>query len=205
MSWRYLILLPATFATRYLAIPPVAHAIAELPLAVQFFFAVLVADLAEWAIHFALHTVPFLWRFHAIHHSSPALDWIAGSRSHFFDDLIVRGGILVPMMLAFSQPVILAYLVFVTLHATWTHCNFAPNAKWLEKFLVMPRYHHWHHAADKDAVNVNFAIHFPILDRLFGTHHLPKDAWPERYGLLDDTVPPGFFAQLLAPFKRVAR
>jgi len=64
---------------------------------------------------------------------------------------------------------------------------------------------HWHHAADEDAVDVNFAIHFPILDRLFGTHHLPKDAWPERYGLLDDTVPPGFFAQLLAPFKRVAR
>ena len=46
---------------------------------------------------------------------------------------------------------------------------------------------------------------FPILDRLFGTHHLPKDAWPQRYGLLDDTVPPGFFAQLFAPFKRAAR
>ena len=101
---------------------------------VQFLLAVLVADLAEWAIHLAFHKVPFLWRFHSIHHSSPALDWIAGSRSHFVDDTLVRGLILVPMMLAFSQAIILAYLVFVTLHATWTHCNFGPNVKWLEPF-----------------------------------------------------------------------
>ena len=42
------------------------------------------------------------------------------------------------------------------------------------------RYHHWHHAAHPEAVDVNFAIHFPFIDRLFGTYHLPKDAWPQR-------------------------
>ena len=59
--------------------------------------------------------------------------------------------------------------------------------------------------ADEKAVAVNFAIHLPFLDRLFGTHYLPKNAWPERYGLLDGSVPPGFFAQLMAPFKRKER
>jgi hypothetical protein len=103
---------------KYLAIPALAHAIASLPFVVQFFLAVVVADVAEWTIHYALHKVPFLWRFHSIHHSSEALDWIAGSRSHFVDDTLVRGFILVPMMLAFSQTIILVYLVFVTLHAT---------------------------------------------------------------------------------------
>ena len=63
----------------------------SLPWLVQFFLAVLVADLAEYGIHRALHEVPFLWRFHAIHHSSKALDWIAGSRAHLVDDLIIRG------------------------------------------------------------------------------------------------------------------
>jgi len=33
------------------------------------------------------------------HHSSKALDWDRGSRSHFVDDTLVRGFILVPMML----------------------------------------------------------------------------------------------------------
>ena len=55
----------------------------------------------------------------------------------------------------------------------------------LEPYFVTVRYHHWHHAADKNAVDVNFAIHLPFLDRLFGTHYLPKTAWPERYGLID--------------------
>ena len=200
----YLILLPATFATKYLAIPPLAHAIASLPYVVQFLLAALVADLAEWTIHLALHKVPFLWRFHSIHHSSPALDWIAGSRSHFVDDPLVRGGILVPMMLAFSQEIILVYLVFVTLHATWTHCNFAPNAKWLERFLVMPRYHHWHHSSQKEAIDKNFAIHFPWIDRLFGTYYFP-DVWPEKYGIAGEQIPRGFFRQTYEPFLRPNR
>jgi lathosterol oxidase len=202
LSWA--VLLPATFATRYLAIPPVAHFIAGLPLIVQFVLAVIVADFAEWTIHYALHKVPFLWRFHSIHHSSQALDWIAGSRSHFLDDTLVRGGVLAPLMLAFSQPIILAYLVFVTLHATWTHCNFGPNAKWLEKFLVMPRYHHWHHSSQREAIDKNFAIHFPWIDRLLGTYHFPEE-WPQRYGIVGEQIPDGFIRQTYEPFFRPNR
>jgi len=45
--------------------------------------------------------------------------------------------------------------------------------------LVSPRYHHWHHAVEKEAIDVNFAVHFPVLDWLFGTYHLPSDGhWP---------------------------
>jgi lathosterol oxidase len=196
-----LVLLPATEATRYLAIPSLQAGVAALPLVLQFFLAVLVADLAEWFIHMALHKVPFLWRFHSIHHSSKALDWIAGSRSHFVDDTLVRGFILVPMMLAFSQGIIVAYLIWVTLQATWTHCNFAPNAKWLEKFLVLPRYHHWHHSSQPEAIDKNFAIHFPWIDRLFGTYYFP-DHWPERYGLDGEEIPKGFWRQAVMPFIR---
>jgi sterol desaturase/sphingolipid hydroxylase (fatty acid hydroxylase superfamily) len=197
----FLILLPATQATRYLAIPDVAHQIAALPIVLQFFLAVLVADLCEWAIHFSLHKVPFLWRFHSIHHSSKALDWIAGSRAHFVDDLLLRGLILVPMMLAFSQTIIMAYLVFVTFHATWAHCNFRPNVKWLEPYLVMPRFHHWHHSSQKEAIDKNFAIHFPWIDRFFGTYFYPKE-WPERYGLDEEIIPQGFIRQTYVPFLR---
>lgn len=200
----FLVLLPATMATKYLAIPAVAGAVAGLPWLVQLFLAVLVADLAEWTVHMALHKVPFLWRFHSIHHSSPALDWIAGSRSHFIDDTLVRGSILVPMMLAFSQDIILAYLIFVTLHATWTHCNFGPSVKWLEPYLVMPRYHHWHHSSQKEAIDKNFAIHFPWIDRLFGTYYYP-DKWPEKYGLSGEEIPKGFIRQTIEPFYRANR
>ena len=195
----FLVLLPAIQATKYLGVPVLQQFIARMPWLLQFFLAVVVADVAEYFIHLALHKVPFLWRFHAIHHSSKALDWIAGSRSHFVDDTLVRGFILAPLMLGFSQSIILAYLIFVTLHATWTHCNFGPNAKWLEKVLVMPRYHHWHHTSQKEAIDKNFAIHFPWIDKIFGTYYYPE-TWPERYGLDGEEIAPDFLRQTIDPF-----
>ncbi len=201
----FLVLFPATQASRMLSVPSIAHVIDKMPLLLQFLLAIVVADFAEWAIHWALHRIPFLWRFHSIHHSSKALDWIAGSRSHFVDDTLVRGFILVPLMLGFSQNIIVAYLVFVTLHATWTHCNFRPNAKWLEPFLVMPRYHHWHHSSQKEAIDKNFAIHFPWIDRLLGTYYFPPE-WPASYGLDGEQIPTGFIRQTYLPFlKKNAR
>lgn len=200
----FLLLLPATLATKYLGVPVLQALLARLPWLVQFFLAIVVADLAEYFIHLALHKVPFLWRFHAIHHSSKALDWIAGSRSHFVDDTLVRGFVLAPLMLGFSQSIILWYLVFVTLHATWTHCNFGPNAKWLEEFLVMPRYHHWHHTSQKEGIDKNFAIHFPWIDRIFGTYHFP-DVWPEQYGLDGEEIARGFIGQTIEPFTKRKR
>ena len=133
------------------------------------------------------------------------MDWVAGSRSHYVDILITRGLILIPMTLfGFSQATLAGYLVFVSFHATFCHTDFRPRTIWLEPYFVTVRYHHWHHAADPEAVDVNFAIHLPFIDRWFGTHYLPKDAWPQRYGLVGGSVPRGFFAQLLAPFKRDA-
>ena len=199
----FAILLPATMASKWLAIPSLMETVGSLPFLVQFPLAIVVADLSQYAIHRAFHKIPALWRFHAIHHSIKTMDWVAGSRSHFVDILVTRGLILIPMtLLGFSPIVMGAYLIFVAFHATFSHTDFRPRTRWLEPYFVTCRYHHWHHAADPDAADVNFAIHFPSIDRLFGTYHLPKDAWPERYGLIGSSVPNGFFRQFVAPFKR---
>ena len=195
----FLVLLPSIQATKYLGVPALQGFIARIPWLLQFFLAIVVADVTEYFVHLAFHKVPFLWRFHAVHHSSKALDWIAGSRSHFVDDTLVRGFVLAPLTLGFSQSIILAYLIFVTLHATWVHCNFGPNAKWLEKFLVMPRYHHWHHTSQKEGIDKNFAIHFPWIDKLFGTYYYPAE-WPAHYGLDGEEIAPDFFRQTIDPF-----
>jgi sterol desaturase/sphingolipid hydroxylase (fatty acid hydroxylase superfamily) len=198
----FLILLPAIQLTSLLNLPVVPRMVGHLPWLVQFFLAVVVADLAEYFIHRTFHKVPFMWRFHAIHHSSKSLDWIAGSRSHIVDDLVVRGFILIPMMLLFPYNMLLAYLFFVNLHATWTHCNFGPTIKWLEPYLIQPRYHHWHHTSQTEAIDKNFAIHFPWIDRIFGTHYLPEDKWPDTYGLHNEKIPAGFWGQAFYPFRR---
>jgi lathosterol oxidase len=187
-----------------LSIPGLQTLIAQLPWFLQFFLAVLVADVAEYFIHLAFHKVPFLWRFHAVHHSSTSLDWLSGSRGHFFEDVIVRACILTPLMIAFPQSIILAYLIFVTLQATWSHCNFSPSPKWLAKCLVTPKYHHWHHTSQKEGLDKNFAIHFPWIDKIFGTYHCP-DEWPGGYGLAGQQISPRFVRQTIEPFTRKRR
>ena len=200
----FLILLPTVQFAKYLSVPGVQNLIARLPWLLQFFMAALVADVAEYFIHLAFHKVPFLWRFHAVHHSSTALDWLSGSRGHFFEDIIVRTCIITPLMIAFSQSIILAYLIFVTLQATWSHCNFAPSPRWLAKCLVTPRYHHWHHTSQKEGLDKNFAVHFPWIDQIFGTYYLP-DEWPELYGLDGEQISPGFIRQTIEPFTKRKR
>jgi sterol desaturase/sphingolipid hydroxylase (fatty acid hydroxylase superfamily) len=54
-------------------------------------------------------------------------------------------------------------------------------------------------------VDVNFAVHFPLLDRLFGIYYLPKDAWPTGYGISGHPVPPGYFSQFKYPFGQLKR
>jgi lathosterol oxidase len=198
----FLILLPATQINSVLHFSTVPDMVGKLPWLVQFLLAVLVADLAQYWIHRAFHKVPFMWRVHAIHHSSKALDWIAGSRAHLIEDVVVRGGILIPMTLVFPPNMLVAYLFFVNIHATWAHCNFGPTMKWLEPWLIQPRFHHWHHTSQVESIDKNFAIHFPWIDKLFGTHYLPADRWPDTYGLHNEKLPPGFWGQFFYPLWR---
>ena len=53
------------------------------------------------------------------------------------------------------------------------HANLRINFGWLEYLLVTPRYHHWHHARELDYVDVNYAIHLPLIDMLMGTFKRP--------------------------------
>jgi len=112
---------------------------------------------------------------------------------------------LIPMTFVFSQGIIVAYLLFVTIHATWEHTNFGPSIKWLEPYLIFPRFHHWHHTSQKESIDKNFAIHFPWIDRLFGTHYCPADRWPDTYGLHNEPIPAGFWGQTFYPFTRRRR
>lgn len=206
------ILIAATATSGTLAawmhIPWLAVKVAAIPLLLQFLLAVLVADLTQALLHRAYHRVPWLWRFHAVHHSSVQIDWLAGSRMHLLEILLTRGVVLAPLLaMGLAAEAINAYVIVVGLQAVLAHANLGLRFGWLESVLVLPRYHHWHHARDPAAVDANYAIHLPLVDRLLGTHHLPADgSWPADYGLLDpEEVPAGIIAQHLAPFRRPLR
>lgn len=178
--------------------------VAALPFAVQFIAIMFLTDLVQYWVHRLFHRIPALWRFHAVHHSAQAMDWIAGARMHFLEILVLRGTTVIPMIvLGFSQDAVNAYILVVYLYATFVHSNLGWKFGFVEKLLVTPRFHHWHHGIEKEAIDVNFAVHFPILDKIFGTHHMPENGrWPEGYGIGGHPVPRGYWQQFLHPFRR---
>lgn len=197
-----LTLAPATLLFAWAVHAGLQQAVRAQPLPLQVLEIVVVADLAEYVVHRAFHEVPWLWRFHAIHHSARALDWLAASRLHLLDIVVTRGLSFVPLyLLGFSPPALYAYLVFLSFHAVFIHANVRFRFRAIEWLVVTPRFHHWHHAAAPEAVDRNFAVHLPLIDRLFGTCYFPDGRWPESYGLPGRPVPAGWLRQLAWPLR----
>jgi sterol desaturase/sphingolipid hydroxylase (fatty acid hydroxylase superfamily) len=197
----FMTLLPATSIAALWQPASMRALVVTQPGWLQLLEIVLLADLWQYWVHRAFHVVPWLWRIHAIHHSSRTIDWLAGSRLHVVDVIATRSLVLVPIfLLGFATGPLYAYLVLVSFHAVFLHANVRFRFGVLDRIVATPRGHHWHHAVAP--IDKNFAVHLPVLDALFGTLHLPGDAWPAAYGIDGDEVPEGWGGQLVYPFRR---
>lgn len=199
----FLALAPSSYVNTHVGwLDHTRSAVGSLPWPVQFLLAMILTDLAQYWFHRLFHRVPFLWGFHAVHHSAKAMDWLAGARMHFVEIVLLRGVTSLPLLtLVFAPSVMQAYVGMVYVYASLVHANLRGDFNVLGKFVVVPRFHHWHHAIEAEGVDKNFAIHFPILDRLFGTHYFPDSEWPTGYGV-PERVPNGYLAQMKYPFVR---
>lgn len=179
--------------------------VAAQPFWLQLLEIMLLTDFVQYWFHRAFHQIPFLWGFHAVHHSAQKMDWLAGSRMHLLEIIGLRSMTIIPMyVLGFQEGVLHAYILLVYLNATFVHANVRFNVEWLKPIIVTPRFHHWHHGIEKEAIDVNFAIHFPWLDKLFGTYYMPPHQWPSGYGIGGHPVPAGYWKQFLYPFRKGA-
>ena len=170
---------------------------------IQLFFCILVADLMEYMLHRAYHEVPFLWRFHAVHHSVKTMDWLAGSRQHILELVLTRVGVLGPLfVLGFEKSVVDTYIIIVGFQAVFNHSNV--HLPWgpLRYLFVTPDFHHWHHSSEDEAIDKNYAAHFAFIDYFLGTAVKSKKKFPEKYGVVGDYMPDGFVKQQAFPFKK---
>ena len=202
----FLLFLPAQWFETAFSLRSMQSFFSDLPLLAQVFLIMLVTDLAQYWVHRAFHKVPFLWRFHRIHHSVEKMDWLAGSRLHIVDVIATRSLSLVPMVfLGFSVEAINIYLPILALQSVFIHCNLEFEMAWLQKVVTTPKYHHWHHTSDVGHLDKNFAISLPLLDLLFGTYYSPRGKWPGNYGLAGDKLEERYIAHFLAPFTNTRR
>jgi sterol desaturase/sphingolipid hydroxylase (fatty acid hydroxylase superfamily) len=163
------------------------HGLWRLP--VDLGLAWLVSDLARYGLHRLHHTIPALWQFHQVHHSSERLDASSGLRMHVVDFVQLS---LLPVVLfrvvidgSAFHPWTWPLLVLLTdLVDAYQHANLDAAAipAWLSRlhpYINNPIAHSWHHSSDPRAYNHNYGQALLIWDRLLGTSLLLPQAAPE--------------------------
>jgi sterol desaturase/sphingolipid hydroxylase (fatty acid hydroxylase superfamily) len=163
-----------------------------------------VVAVANYWGHRLTHQVPFLWRFHAVHHSIEQMDWVASGRLHPLDQAFTQAFTAFPLvLLGYGAGVFGGVAVFITLLALFQHANVRlrfPGLRWV---INTPEWHHWHHAIDDAARDKNFGL--PVVDKLFGTAHLPQGERPVGFGTRSPVPADGYLRHLAYPFTLAAK
>ena len=165
--------------------------VASIPLLLRFALAVVIGDIGAYWGHRWSHEIPFLWRFHRVHHQAETIDWLVTTRAHPFDMVFLKFcGVALIYLCGLAQgslgqgtALMSSYLIVGGLWGYFVHANINWRFGPLERWLASPAFHHWHHSNESlVSIDKNYAAIFPWIDRCFGTLHLPSRRWPSSYG-----------------------
>ena len=172
---------------------------AQLPFGLTLFAAVFIGDFVGYWRHRFEHC-RLLWPSHAIHHSDTQMTWFTLERFHPINrvtTVVIDSGAL--LLLGFPEEAILANNLVRHYYGYLIHADLPWRYGPLAYLFVSPVMHRWHHAADVEAYNTNYATVFSVFDRAFGTYRVPG---PCDVALgVDDNMGSGLFGQLSYPFR----
>jgi sterol desaturase/sphingolipid hydroxylase (fatty acid hydroxylase superfamily) len=147
--------------------------LARLPLWLEVAAAVVLLDYTLYLWHVLTHRVPWLWRFHVVHHIDLDLDATTALRFHFAElavsvpwraaQILVIG--VSPLALSVWQTLLMLSILF-------HHSNVRLPAgleRGLNLFVVTPRMHGIHHSIVKEETDSNWSSGLALWDRLHGT------------------------------------
>ena len=178
----------------------------ELPLWVEALLGLILLDLiAQYTIHYLLHKVKFMWKFHMVHHSDTKVDVTTGTRHHPGDYLFREVFSLIAMVVGgIPFGVYMLYRIMAVLMTYWTHSNLSLPAsvdRILSFVFITPHMHKFHHHFERPWTDSNYGNIFSVWDRVFGTFVYDNPRKIE-YGLdvLEDKHADNLIYQLKVPF-----
>ena len=179
----------------------------------------LVSDFTRYWTHRFLHTIPFLWEFHKIHHSAKVLTPITFYRVHPVENLLfglrysLSIGLVTGVFIYFFGAMIDIYailgvnvlvFVFSLIGSNLRHSHVAFSyPKFLERFFISPKQHQVHHS--KKFFNKNYGGYLAIWDWAFGTLKFSKDVKVLKFGLRREQMNEydSIANLIIAPFKNL--
>lgn len=147
--------------------------IIRLPGPLETILAVVLLDYTLYLWHVLTHRMPFLWRFHVVHHIDLDLDASTALRFHFAEMLISvawRAGQII--IIGVSPRSFAAWQMFLFPSILFHHSNvrLPPDIETkLSRFLVTPRMHGIHHSFVREETDSNWSSGLTVWDWLHGT------------------------------------
>lgn len=184
--------------------------IKNLAFGVQLFVFFVLLDFLQWLTHILLHKIPFLWKFHQVHHSVKEMGFAAHFRYHWMENVLYKPLKTLGIMILGGFEPDQAYLVhfFAILIGHLNHANVKISWGPLKYILNNPIMHLYHHAyaLPKGKFGVNFGISLSLWDYLFKTHYVPEASGTIKLGFLkEEQMPKGFLKQALHGFKNFSK
>src|SRR5829696_2029572 len=147
-----------------------------LPAWAEMALAVALMDYTLYLWHVLTHRVPFLWRFHVVHHVDLDLDASTALRFHFAELVLsVPWRAAQILLIGVSPPALSAWQTFLFLSIMFHHSNVRlplEIERRLNAFVVTPRMHGIHHSTVKEETNSNWSSGLTVWDWLHGTLRL---------------------------------
>lgn len=137
---------------------------------------VLLMDYTIYLWHVATHKVPFLWRFHLVHHVDMDLDSTTALRFHGVD-MAISAPVRVAQVAAvgLSPRALRIWQAWFFLSVLFHHSNLRLPERFerrLARIVTTPRMHGIHHSAVRDQTDSNWSSGLAFWDHLHRTFRL---------------------------------
>ncbi len=155
------------------------------------------SDFSRYWLHRFLHTMPWLWAFHKVHHSAKVLTPLTFYRVHPVESLLfglryslivglVSGvfiygfGAMIGIVDILGVNALAFVFSFVGSNLRHSHIGISFGTI-IERFLISPKQHQIHHS--KQHINVNFGGFLAIWDWVFNSLVLSKSVNRIKFGI----------------------
>ena len=137
----------------------------------NFLFHLVIIDIFLYWWHRLNHEIPFLWRFHHVHHLDETLDISSGVRFHFGEVILsalIRSIIIISFNVSLVNLLIIEAIILLSSIFHHSNINLPTKLeKFLSTFIVTPSIHWVHHHKQQSETDANYSTIFSCWDKIF--------------------------------------
>ena len=145
----------------------------NIPVFINIIATVIFMDFMLYIWHLLNHKIPFLWKFHQVHHSDINMDTTTATRFHIGElaiSIVIRISLIYFIGAGIAGLIIFECLL--SMCAQFHHSSITTTKafdEWFRRCFVSPSMHRIHHSVKKSERDSNYGTIFSIWDRILGT------------------------------------